>query len=632
MNEQDIYDLINSVVEKRSEKWGYNQMALLMPWLAKDKVVSYPNYYPTYGLAIELMESCRVHAEKGCFPYKLFINKSPFQSDEELQYIRDNYKQVTLTFGVDFINTIARSFSDGNFSIKYAEDKPAYLQTGETLQKYLDTGINTYGSLDNWMKFVFVSLKTTDANGVIAIKPDLQYDIDEEGSQTISKVKLNEPQIYYFDCSKVVAYKEEEYCLVETTVYSTNKKGTGYAKVNEYTYELYDTQNIYVITYDANKKSTTIKLYYAHNLGFLPTTKIKGVPRIIDGEVLWQSVFSFVTDILDIIAMDSSTLQISKHKCAYPTRVYEGRPCDFSQVDPETNDTRQCINGSVLWGESLTARPCTKCNGTGLLDRFSALRDFLTAPSSSLDPVRVNPDPFKYVAPDSDILKYLEDSIAKNEAKAAKILHLQTSNTVIRGTDNLTATGMTLDQKSMFAFIKPVSDQMFDVRQFITDVIGMMRYGKDNYTAPTITKPNTFDFQTEYDYINEIGAAITSGLPPFIIQTILERYLKSHFYSDHNTAFAFNLIINVDRLLGSSNNDIAIQQSKGLVADWEIVFHTSGISIVKDMLLANEKFFELSIDKQKEQVIAEAKRIATEAKPVGSSTASAIQNILKPVA
>ena len=601
-------------------------MAILMPWINQPNAKDMPEYYPTYALAVDLMESCRYHAEKGCFPAKLFISKSPYQTDTELTYIKENYKQVTLKFGVDYINTISRAFSEGNYSITYHADDEKYVQAKQKLQDYLETEINTYGSIQNFMKFVFVTLKTIDANGVIAIKPDLKYDVAEDGTQRISSTKLNEPQIYYFDCSKVVAYKEEEYCLVETTKYNLkDSKG----KSAEYTYEFYDKNSIYNIVYNVKDKTVKTTLYYTHNEGILPTTRIKGIPRIIDGDILWQSVFSFVTDILDIIAMDASTLQISKFKCAYPTRVYEGRPCDFEQTDPETNSTVHCQDGYVFWGEALTKRVCTKCGGTGQIDRFNALRDFVTAPSTSLDPVKNNPDPFRYVAPNSDILKYLEDSIAKNEEKAQKILHLQTSNSIVKGTENLTATGQSLDQKSMYAFIKPISDQMFDTEQFIIDRIGYQRYGK-SYKAPTITKAVTFDFQTEYDYINEISAASEAGLPAFMLQTIIVRYLKSHFYSDAETTKAFDLIIKTDRILGLSNSDISIQQGKGLIANWEVVFHSSAVSIIQNQVIKDKKFFEKKIEDQQQILIDESKKIAEASKPEIDPTQKAIQSILKP--
>lgn len=626
MTEVEISELVKSVAAQRSQKWVYNQIGLLMPWLNSPKAEEMPCYYPTYSLAVDLMESCRYHAEKGCFPEKLFVSKSPYQTDEELTYIKNNYKQITLKFGIDFTNTISRAFSEGNYNITYQEDDNKY--SDQKLQDYLQTEINTYGSLENFMKFVFVSLKTIDANGIIAIKPDLPYQENGDGTYSISKTKLNEPQIYYYDCSKVVAYKEEEYCLVETTKYSF-KKGKP-VKVDEYTYEFYDKENIFGIVYNVKDKTATTTLIYNHDEGILPTTKIKGVPRIIDGDILWQSVFSFVTDILDIIALDASTLQISKFKCAYPTRVYEGRPCDFQFTDTETNDLRQCQDGTIYIGSELKKSTCTKCNGTGQIDRFNAMRDFVTAPSTSTDPVKVNPDPFRYVSPDPTILKYLEDSIAKNEEKAQKILHLQTSNSIVKGTENLTATGQSIDQKAMYAFIKPISDQMFDTMQFIIDRIGYQRYGSA-YKAPTINKPVTFDFQTEYDYIEEISAATTAGLPPFMLQTIIVRYLKSHFYSDYIQTKAFDLIINTDRLLGLSNNDISIQQSKGLISDWEIVFHTSAISIIRNELLKDEKFFEKDIKDQQIAVTEASKKIAEEAKP-DDETQKAINAMLKPVA
>lgn len=623
MNEIEIKQLVESVVSKRSARSAYNQ---LMAYIGADyREPEYPDYYPSYALAVEMAEANRCHIEKGVFPFRLFAKKSPYQTPDEFAYIKDNYRQITLTFGVDYINTISRAFSEGNYSIKYYADEDKYLKVDKGLQKYLDTEINTYGSLTNWMKFLFPTLKAIDAEGVIAVKPDFVYETNSDGESVISSIELNEPQPYYYDCSKVVSFIEEQHCLIDTTRYLVDKKKGKLKVPNQLSYEFYDTENIYYITYNPETKQTDIKLYYNHGEGILPVTKIKGVPRLIDGEILWQSVFSFATDILDTVAIDNSTLNISKDKCAYPTRVYEGRVCDFEMKDIETGEVRACNGtGYVLYGSDLIKRTCTKCNGTGLVDRFSPLHDYITNPGDALNPQTSSRDPFRYVAPDPTILKYLEDSIAKNSEKAYKILHLQTSNSVIKGTDNLTATGMTLDNKSMYGFIKPISDQMFDTWEFIIDRIGWQRYTID-YKRPVLTKPITFDFQTEYDYINEISEASKAGLPPFMIHTIIIRYLESHFYSDEKQTKSFRLIIDADRLIGLSNADIQTEYSKGTVNGWEIVLHDSCITIIKTLKEINDKFFEQDLQVQKEQLIAECKRIASENKPVSTVTSFAKQ-------
>lgn len=626
MEQKEVIDFITSVIAKRKTKWNSSQFLSLKKDSKEYKDADYPDYHPTYKLAIELAEANRYHAEKGVFPSRLFTAKSPYQTDDELSYVRNNYKQVTLPIAVDFIKTISRAFNEGNYSITYAEDTPQYKE--KTLQDYLETGIYTYGSLENFVKFLLPTIKTIDANGVIVVKPYLPVMVNADNETVIDSSELNEPQPYFYDCSKVIAYKEEEFCLVETTGYNSyNSKNLP----TVYTYELYDTENIWVIQYDskANEKTAVkVDLYYNHAWGILPAIKIKGIPRIIDSEVVWQSEFSFATDILDLIAIDNSTLNIAKQKCAYPVRVYEGKKCQFQyECKDEAHTISTCDNGKVFDTVLEKYINCPSCQGIGLTDRFSPLHDFIVEPNSKLDDTTSGTKvPFQYVSPSSEILKFLEDSIAKNEERARKILHIQNSNSVIKGTENLTATGMTLGDKSTSAFIKPISDQMFDIWQFLIDAIGWMRY-KEAYTPPVISKPKSFDFNTEYDYIQEISEASKAGLPPVMIHAIIVRYLKSHFFTEDRIAKAFNLVIAADRLIGLSADDITIGMGKGAIATWEKIIHDSALTLISDLEATNAKFLEQPIEKQVEDLKTKAKEIQDANKPV-TNTQNVISSVL----
>lgn len=621
LDEIQIQDLIESVIDKRKPKWQYRVYEIFKKD-PKIKVDELPEFYPAYKPAVEMALQNRCHAEKGVFPTSLFLEKSPYQKQEEFDYIKGNYKQVTLEYGVDYIATTSRAFNDGNYSIKYAEDDATYKD--DSLQKYLETGINVFGSLELYMKSLIPTIKGIDAMGVICIRPDFIFETNTEGERIISPTELNEPQPVYYESYRVVGFKEEDYCIIETTG-EHHKDGI-------FTFEIYDRMNIWHVEYDSlstkNKNEKfKIALYYAHDWEQLPVQRLKGIPRLVNGEILWQSPLSFAADILDIIAIDNSTLNISKFKCAFPTRVMDGRPCLFEYKDSEGQVT--ICGGSGLVHDSSLGRNivCPGCNGLGQVDRFSPARDYIVNTGDRLDPEkRSSGKPFYYESPDPAILEYLENAIAKNDAKARKFLHLHTSNSQVTGSEDMTVTGMSLDNKAMYAFIKPISDQMFELWGFIIDAVGWMRYGSD-YKKPAIKKPFSFDFKTEYDYINEISAASKAGLPPVMIHTIIINYLKSHFYSENQTSKVFDLIIATDRLIGLSNDEIAFEMNKGLVAGWEVVIHTSGITLINNLVNADEGFLDKEISVQRDALIASAKAIETANKPP-SPTQDIINSVL----
>lgn len=621
LDEIAIQNLIESVIEKRKPKWQHKVYEIFKKE-PKVKVDDLPEYYPAYKPAVEMALQNRCHAEKGVFPAALFLEKSPYQKQDEFDWIKGTYKQVTLEYGVDYISTTSRAFNDGNYSIKYEEDDSSFKD--DSLQNYLETGINVFGSLELYMKSLIPTIKGIDAMGVICIRPDFIFELNKEGERVISPTELNEPQPVYYESYRVVGFKEEDYCIIETTSEQT--------KDGIFTFEIYDRMNIWNVEYDSlstksKNEKFTISLYYAHDWEQLPVQRLKGIPRLINGEILWQSPLSFAADILDIIAIDNTTLNISKYKCAFPTRVMDGRPCLFEYKDKEEQVSvcggRGIVYDSVL-GREIT---CPNCHGLGMVDRFSPARDYIVNTGDKLDPEkRTSGKPFYYESPDPAILEYLENAISKNDAKARKFLHLHTSNSQVKGTEDMSVTGMSLDNKAMYAFIKPISDQMFELWGFIIDAIGWMRYGKA-YNKPAIKKPFSFDFKTEYDYINEISAAAAAGLPPVMIHTIIINYLKSHFYSESMTSKAFDLIIEADRLIGLSNDEIAFEMNKGLVAGWEKIIHTSGITLIHNLVSKNGGFLDQDITKQVEQLIEAAKAIETANKPA-TPTQSIVDSIL----
>lgn len=562
-----------------------------------------PVYYQEYPIITDYAERIAVHAEIGKFPEKLFLNRSPNQEEKEFKYVRDNYKQVTLPVFVDYISTISRPFHDPNWSIDYQEDDSSFGE--DTFQSYVEKGIKYYGSIESFIKFIVAQRKAVDANGIIAIKPHEIFTKEDGESIIIDPDRLTEPIPVYYASKKIVAYKQDEYAMVILDDKSMVEYGGKNVKMG-HKFELYDEQNIWIIEQTGKFIDYTFSttLYYNHEWNKLPVIKLMGVPQVSENGIIWQSPFLYVTDILDLITLNSSNLQMSINNCVYPYRVMVGDVCEFKDEDGYV-----CNDGSII-GKNNHEYKCPSCGGTGLKSRISPLGVLLLKPKNRLEDgdSTFSQKPLEYVSPEVTTLEFLENKIAKDEEKARKILHLQTSNSVVKGTENLTATGMTLDTKALYAFVKTISDQTFSIWEFILDAIGYMRYG-DKYKKPNFTYATNFDFVTEEDIITQLKAAVEGGLPPFVIYSIIYRYLQTLYFNDATTAKIFNLIVRADRLMTLSNESIALKMARGTVHDWEEILHTSAINFVNELIDENPKFLEQDIATQKEQLIAKAKAI-----------------------
>ena len=85
--------------------------------------------------------------------------------------------------------------------------------------------------------------------------------------------------------------------------------------------------------------------------------------------------------------------------------------------------------------------------------------------SSQLDngDMMAKQDPVKFVSPGVETLEFLKTKIKDDVATARSILKLRNKNSDTSTTNNVTATEIYDDSKSMTAFVKPISDQIFDI-------------------------------------------------------------------------------------------------------------------------------------------------------------------------
>ena len=593
-----------------------------------------PEYYPLYPVMVDYHDRIRIHSEVNYYPERLFKFRSPNETEPEHKYRKDNYKNITLPVFMDYISTITRGWSDNNWNIEYQEDENVFVAADSSLQKYIEQEIKYYGSIENFMKFVLPQIKTTDANGCIAVRPhDIpflrdengQVIVDGEGKPSIDETALYEPTPYYYASWQKVSFEPDEFYLFELTEKSKVEFGNA-EKLMGMVYEFYDEQNIWKIKQVGKYTEWKFEaiLIYNHAWGRVPVTELKGVPKIVDNKIIWQSPFLFSCDLLDLVTLNNSNLQLSINTTVFPYRVMYGDICEF-----EDDAGNRCQEG-YLFPEGVR-KICSHCNGSGLKSRVSPLGVLLLRPPSreSEGDSKFTNKPMEYISPDVSSLKFLEEKIARDTEKARQILHLHTSNTEVKGSENMTATGMALDMQALYSFVKTVSDQSFQLFEFIIDAIGWMRYG-DSYKKPVIIYPNTFDFKTEADYLAEISNAQKAGLPPFIIYTILYRYIQSVYYNEKVSADVFNLIVKTDRLVMFNNDDLALMVARGTAAKWEGILHDSAITFVGELNRENPKFLEQDFAKQQEQLIKKAKDKAAEIVPASANAANAIINATAP--
>jgi hypothetical protein len=574
-------------------------------------VSQYPEYWPGYNYAAKMYDSILPHTRPDIYPAHLLSVRAPNQTDAQAEYIRANYKPTTLSVFEDFKATISRAFADQNWSIRYSPElEPIFGE--DTFQRYVNQEIERFGSLEAFVKTMLPTLKLIDPNGIIAIEPnDVDTFENEDGEEIISNELIN-PMPEYYSCKSIVGQKYGEYYMVITDDYSKVRNGSKEEK-SGIVLEIYDTMNIWKV-YQIGKKSdytfSEPELYYSHNLGYVPAQKLQGMPQLIGGEINFQSPFITAVPLLDQVILDESYLQISKATSAFPFMVALGEICEFT--DREGN---KCQDGQIFDPINGGYRTCSSCNGSGVKSRFSPTGMLLIKPKTALSEgdSALSGEYLKFVSPPMDTLNFLRTEIEQQMSKARRILHLPSSDETGTIGEASTATGSLNKLRALYAFIKPISDQLFNLYEFCLVTMGRMRYG-ENFGGVNLVYPTSFDISTPSDYLAVISEGVKAGVPPSITFSNVYNYIKAIHYTDEETSAVYDLILNADELLLMSSADIALRVANGTIEKYQDVIHHSAPQLIMELIRNHiptegaQRFIDLPMAEQ----IAALNRLASD--------------------
>jgi len=219
----------------------------------------------------------------------------------------------------------------------------------------------------------------------------------------------------------------------------------------------------------------------------------------------------------------------------------------------------------------------------------------------------------KFVSPPMDTLNFLRTEIEQQMSKARRILHLPASDESGTIGEASTATGSLNKLRALYAFIKPVSDQIFNLYEFCLVTMGRMRYG-EFFGGVNLVYPTSFDISTPSDYLAIIAEGVKAGVPPSITFSNVYNYIRAIHYTDEETSAIYDLIINTDELLLMNSADIVARIANGTVEKWQDVLHHSAPQLIMELIRNHiptegaARFIDLPFQ---EQVIA-LRRIAAE--------------------
>ena len=227
LSTEEINKIVNRFA-KLHKQWENQSTRSPINPITKERVgvTQYPEYWEGYNYAAKMYDSILPHARPDIYPSHLLSVRAPNQTDAQAAYIKANYKPTTLSVFEDFKATISRAFADQNWSIRYAQEvEPIFGE--DTFERYVNMEIEKFGSLEMFIKNLVPTLKLIDPNGIIAIEPEYNEDMeDDENGERVITNELIRPMPEYYSCKRIVGQDFGHYYLVISDDYTDIKVGS----------------------------------------------------------------------------------------------------------------------------------------------------------------------------------------------------------------------------------------------------------------------------------------------------------------------------------------------------------------------------------------------------------------------
>lgn len=613
LDQQQVEALFRTALERAKP---FLKDGKLAPKKRTGKPVEYPELWEGQDDAWKQKHALRIHVEQGVDAANLLLQQSPNQSKEELEYVRKNARQVTLTVYQDYENTIRRALSDGNWSITYRGGAAGE----EAFEGYVNSGLTEFDSVLNFVRYMLPKAKTLDPMGLLVVHPgEVPTEETEDGQVVVAADAMISPQIMYVPVERVWGFKYDTWYLYQSYEESVVVEGNKNVRKGIVCYLVDDTRFWRIEQYGELKDYTfTFTEFFEHGVGYPPADHLKGVPVWDDGQVVHQSHYLTCKELLDLAFIDAQRLQVVKNAVAFPHKVMVGDDCDF--VDRTTPTHAACMGGKVTYyaEEGMPIeKTCPQCGGSGVKSRMSPLGVLLIRPK---DPngagggdTTTAPQSLYFVEPSTANMEFLSAQVEKNIDAARQVMHLQSETAQQGGAQPETATNAGLRSRSTIAFIRPIADQMFGTIDFLLDAIGRMRYGADfggESMGYTLTRPINLDLRTEADMIAEIKEAKASGLPQAVIDRMVWHYISLRYQSEPSAMDAFEVIAQADRLLSLDPAQVQSEATAGRAQPWEVVLHWSALSIYEHLLTTGAAFNGLDVQGKAEAMKAYARTLS----------------------
>lgn len=539
---------------------------------AKDGHVSYTSRYDS---SVSMAKEIGVHAY-GWFPDDLIRDRAPSESEEEFEYRKQSYQPVTKAPWARLTNATESVWHGVNVSTD-----------NEDFEAYLVDGYPIYSGLVEWFKEIASPAKLEDPNAVVWTTLLRAPETDAELVSPVVKLSRSFNVIDFTDQYFLGVTRRDVPVLF------------GNSTVNEgLEFVVLDDVAEYRFTQVGKKVDWTFELTYEyrHELGRIPAYQLKGIPRLRDGEVIWESLFYNAIPYLNKAAVESSTLDAVINRHGFPTRVYYEEDCD----EP------LCDGGIIVDEADGTRHRCTTCNGSGKKRGFTWGADYTHRPPGMMDSATQPDFPgLAYVSPDTEPMVFLDKRV---DALIEKAGHAVNFDLTRKSSQPVTATEKGIDLQEQYKVLFKFAEAAYDVLEYVVDDVAKMRYPRQEIEF-VLNRRADFSIRSAEQLIEEYKNYQSSGLPQFMGAAIIRSQAKMRFNSDMRNMRILEVLEYVDGLHGYAPTEANLILARS-GQPWQGVLHYQAYSLILQAEAEDPAFLDRELPEIKQALEARARALA----------------------
>jgi hypothetical protein len=598
---EKIIELCAEAAKKMQKSTVFRSLGYDKKFNLDKYVESLPEFNEIYQDTIKQHYKVKVHAELDCFPYEILRSKAPNQSQEEWDYQCGLYESYTNSTWNSAKSRTKLVGNPQNYEIKGWDSEQ---------RKYFYEDYPTYHSLLAFFFDIVRDIKIDYPNQAIVIMPKEipgEYEDDDEGNKIFvaDQSVMIEPVVSIIEEEYIVKYKEGRYILFIVD-----------DEIGKLRFKFIDDESIYEINQTGNDSFELIK-QYSHNWGYCPAKKLGGKPILVDGEILYHSVFvDAIPDLNDVIRLNSN-LAMSTYSMLFPVRIAVVDKCMYrNESGGSCQDGRIWCpdpNGGGTYGT------CPGCNGTGRTNHHSPTGVYEVMASNQIGGVQsVLPmtPPVQFAAPDTAIYDKVEQTIQLKKESAFSFL-FKRENMVGKS-----ATEAENEKESLHGFLIDFASQLFDLIEFSISAIGFMRYG-DAFVMPSVSKPTSFTFITNDEITSEIAESVKNKMPIPYTSRLIESATATRFNSDKAAEQFIMTALKLDAL--AFLDDLTIRANLNTtITPIEAIIHQRIDYFIRKAEIEYPDFYELDDNRQEEIITGYAQEVLNLLTPTVSNPAAAV--------